>query len=312
MWDAVASCIMNTSKLRTLAGAAILVAGCAGHDDQDATATSTAAVDPSAATAQSTHVSPTTWNERDTTYVVVEAPRGDCAEDAGLACSGGYWLHEVNRAGRPRLVSSLDVSALAPRAIAQASGAGNGELVMRGTFEPATPQADGATFTVLDAWRGMPGMTVSPDDRFLAVQSGDAGLAANALNDDWGSPVTGVSVSSSAPPRIDTSWLVASVVSRGAIVAGRLDGGELDADQVFVELPTAEGRCPMVRRLCGGDEAVTYALADDLCLVPTGCAVPGACPEFLPVCEPGYQRVSWPTQPTACAASTCEPAFLSQ
>jgi hypothetical protein len=312
MWDAVASCIMNTSKLRILAGAAIFVAGCAGHDDQDVTATTTAAVDPSATTAQSTHVSPTTSTEAGSVYVVVEAPRGDCADATGLACSGGYWVREVNRAGSARLVSSLDVSALAPRAIAQAGGAGNGELVLRGTFEPVAPQAVGETFTVLEAWRGMPGAEPSRDDRYLAVQTADAGLVASALNDDWGSAVTGVSVSSLAPPPIDAAWLVASVVARGALVAGRLDGGELDADQVFVQLPTAEGRCPMVRRLCGGGEVVTYALEDNLCLMATGCAVPGACPEFMPVCASGYERVSWPSQPAACPAYTCEPAFLSE
>jgi hypothetical protein len=79
-------------------------------------------------------------------------------------------------------------------------------------------------------------------------------------------------------------------------------------------LPDVVGPCPIEDWAvhCAADEIPTYTMSDELCMTSTGCAKPGICPLLLTMCDAGYDRVSWATQPNACQTSTCEPAFFSQ
>jgi len=286
---------------RTIAGAAILVVtSCAGHDDEQVTATTTAALDPA----------PVTLNVP--TYVTLESPHGSCQNNNPLACFGGSWVREVNRVDGLRLVSRFDVSALAPLALAQATGAGKGELLLRGVFEARERKAPGAPFFVTEAWRGLPDAQPAPLDRYFATQTINAGQFAELLNDKWVGQFATLSVTDLAPLRVDTDWLMSRVLDHGATVAGRLHGATLEATQVFLRLPDVAGPCPEFRIRCSGGEVATFDRSVDRCLIPTGCVVPGICPLWIPRCEPGYDLVSWVTQPTGCPAFECDPSFLGQ
>jgi len=239
-------------------------------------------------------------------FVVLESPN-TCEE----SCAGGFWVRQLNREAFPRYVSKLDFSKLSRAAIAQAAGAGVGELLFRGTFERFEERVGADAFVVLGAWRGMPDVNPAPLDPYVTVETIDERLVAHLLNLWWERPIETVSVTGFAPPLVDTSWLSARVLSGGAIVAGRFDEASLDAAQVFVRLPDVVGPCPLFQYYCG-ERVATYTLAPDRCLIATGCAVPRDCPEYLPGCYPGYERLSWPSQPDACPAYACQPAFLSQ
>jgi hypothetical protein len=290
---------MTTSKLRVIAGAALIVAGCAGHDDNEITATTTAALEPSPATP----FAPTD------TYAVLER----CAVQGEQTCVGGYWIREVNRVDGLRLVSALDVSRLGTEALAQASGGGN-ELVVRGAFGPADRRTGLHPFLVYEAWRGLPDVGPILGDGYFTVNKDGDELFASLVNTGWEKRIGTVSVAF-APRLVDTAWLSSRVLEHGALVAGRVEGSafealRLDANQVYVRLPDTVGPCPMEELFCG-DETATYERDENRCLVPTGCATPRACPMYIPVCDPGYVLRSWASQPAACPAYACDPAFLS-
>ena len=297
----------TTSKLRVIAGAAIIVAGCAGRDDQQVTATTNAALE-SAPTGVDEALQPPI--ESAEVYVTLESPREDCPALVSAPCSGGYLVREVNRDGRMRTVSRF-VSELERGALEQAGGAGKGELLLRGHFGPAERRTSSAPFTILGAWRGLPGVEPSPLDRYVAVDSNGDRLEARLLNRGGEHPIGSVSVAGCAPRLVDPTWLTARVLGHGAIVAGRLDDGILEAGQVFIRLPDYPGPCPGLRMLCG-DRTATYERDANHCLEPTGCVERHFCPLFLPECDPGYRLVSWASQPNGCAAFACDPAFLTQ
>jgi len=297
---------MATSKLRVLAGAAILVAGCAGHDDEEVTATTTGTLEPSSAT-------PSEPSEPSEVYVALES----CAAQAGGACTGGYWVREVNRAVGARLVAAFDVSRLPSQAMKQATGGGD-ELIFRGLFGRPEGPLGLRPFLALDAWRGLPGVQAPADDLYFAVETTADGAVASLLNGRQTRRIDAVAVPG-APAFVDTGWLTSRALQHGAIVAGGFDGSSLEAAQVFVHLPDSAGLCSTDRVLplasidregCGSEEA-TFQRTDDMCLVSTGCVAPRPCPMIRPACDPGYVLSSWPTGPAGCLAFACDPAFLS-
>jgi hypothetical protein len=317
--------IMITSKLGVIAGVAIIVAGCAGHDDQDPTATSTASLEsvsavPNAdktanATAPLELVEPP--QVKADVYVRLVSPGISCEE----SCTGDFWLQELNRVALPRYVHKLDFSALSKQALGMVGGGGNGEVVFRGEFSPAEatapiapPAKIATTFFVNEAWRGLPDVTAPPLDPYVTVETFEGQLVAHLLDGPWGRPIKSVSTAGPLPAWVDEAWLQTRIMDHGAIVAGRFDGWTLDAAQVYLRLPDVVGPCPFERFAvhCDGDEVATYTMSDNLCLVFAGCAKPGLCPLLLARCEAGYDLVSWASQPNACSASTCEPAFISQ
>jgi hypothetical protein len=292
---------MHTSRLMVIAGAAILVAGCAGHDDQNVTATTTAALEPSPVTSTEASGESTL-----PVFVALESPY-TCEE----SCNGGFWVHELNRGTAPRWVSRLDISELGRSAALQATGAAPGELLMRGTFTGSEWRVGPDTFHATEAWRGLPDVVAPPLDPYVTVATVDGIIIAHVLDSPWHRAIASVSIASITAPFVDDAWVSSHVVTGGAIVAGRFDGWTLDVAQVYFRLPDEVGPCPEFGYYCG-NEAPTFSLASDRCLMPTGCAVRRLCPEDVPACLPGYDLLSWPTQPAGCSAFACMPAWLQQ
>jgi hypothetical protein len=219
-------------------------------------------------------------------------------------------VREVNRDEPLRTVSRF-VSELESGALEQTGGAGKGELLLRGHFGTAERRASAVPFTILEAWRGLPGVAPSPRDRYVAVDGQGDRLEASLLNRGGEHLIGSVSVAECAPRLVDPAWLTARVLAHGALIAGRLDGGILEAGQVFIRLPDYAGPCPGLRMLCG-DRTATYERDANRCLEPTGCVERQFCPLFRPQCDPGYRLVSWASRPDGCPAFACDPGFLSQ
>ncbi len=289
---------MNTSKLLVIAGAALVVASCAGHDDREDTATTTAALVGSSAGGTSFQV-----------YVALEAPNEPCAGDALPVCPAGNWLRVLNGDSGPRLVSKLDLSQLPLTVLEQALGAGKDKLIFRGQFGPNDSPATGySEFIAFEAWRGLPDVPVTPNDRYFAVETINDVPFADVLNLPVKQPVAGVAVDF-APPFVDRGWLTSRVMTRGAVVLGHVAGMTLEAAQVYLRLPELKGPCPMYRILCG-DRTATYERDDNRCLLPTGCVVRTACPLVIPACQRGYRLVDWATLPHGCPEYACDPEFI--
>ncbi len=317
--------IMITSKLGVIAGVAIVVAGCAGHDDQDPTATSTASLESVSAVPNADKIANATAplelveppQVGGDVYVRLVSPGVSCEE----TCTGDFWVQELNRVALPRYVRKLDFSALSKQALGMIGGGGDGEVIFRGEFGPtelvsapiAPPEKVPSTFFVNEAWRGLPDVTAPLLDPYVTVETFEGQLVAHLLDGPWGRPIKSVSTAGSLPAWVDAAWLTTRIMDHGAIVAGRFDGWTLDAAQVYLRLPDVVGPCMMeLFAVHCGDEVATYTMTDNLCLVFAGCAKPGMCPLLLERCEAGYDRVSWASQPNACQASTCAPAFMSQ
>jgi hypothetical protein len=305
--------VMNHTRA-WIAGAAVVVAGCSANDGTEvpATATVVAAQETPATTSRGdTTVGPDLPTTTPVGATSVFVALGSCADQRGLVCVGGYWVHEVNSTAPAQLVASFDVSRLSPSAIAQTQGGGN-ELIFEGRYEPVDRTVRSLAFVATAAWRGLPDVTPTDGDLVVAVKKVDGALFASPVNSSTEIAIESVSVSGFAPPMVDTTWLASRVLEGGALVAGAIHGSTLDASQVFVTLPAVPGPCRDVIVHCEGDETPTYARDENLCLVPTGCVVRRACPEYRPVCGPGYVLATWAARPGGCDAFACDPTFLTQ
>jgi hypothetical protein len=300
---------MTGRHLGIVACTAVLAAGCGARDEGDATARMTDASLPSiAASVEPTLASLAPGSRGAPVYVMLESPSPSC--DGG-PCTGGFWVRELAGAMPLRFVAHLDFSA-AQAAIPQAAGAAAGELLLLGTLAQGDRREGDSSLVVLAAWRGMPDVQAPLLDLYVTVGTAGDHLVAYGLDGVWRHSITAVSLSDLGPPLLDTSWLTGRALGGGAIVAGRLVGTTFDAAQVFVRLPDAIGPCPLLEYSCGVGVA-TYTLGADRCLFATGCAAAGhLCPEYLPACDPQYQRLSWPSQPHGCPAYACMPGFLAQ
>jgi hypothetical protein len=297
---------MIRSILGVLAGAAIVVAGCAGHDDQDVTATSTAPLSTSSAAAGETARESGDLPASVEVFVVLDSPEA-CIE----SCAAGYWLRELDRVAPARWVPRLDLTALSHEARDQAFLAAPGEVIFHGSFGPSEGRVPAGSFVVTDAWRGMPFVHPPPTDPYVIVDDSGRRMVARELNGGREWLVRAVEIPALGTPWLDTAWLQDRVMNHAAIVAGRFDEARLEAAQVFVRLPDVAGTCPPLLIRCGS-EIETYAFEPDRCLMPTGCAAHHICPEFVAVCGPGYSLKSWRAQPDGCPAFTCLPEFVSR
>jgi len=246
---------------------------------------------------------------------------------------GGYFVRDVNGQGTEVYVSGLDFteSHLATDTIADIRSAPASELVMRGRL--GLPQVPFQTrqLVVLDAFRGMPGVTLREDDTFYQVHPrkppiqclvapcpNEMAVRLNTMTED---AFDRVSVDRAALTWVDKGWLASRVAAHQAVVAGALVQGEhfpggfeevLDASQVFVRLPDNAGTCPAgPQLLCSEGTIAAEERTVDRCLVQTACVKPGICPLYAPACAPGYTLSSWPALPSGCLAFACDPSFVA-
>jgi hypothetical protein len=246
---------------------------------------------------------------------------------------GGYYVRDANRPyGKEVYVSGLDMSlsGLDEVDAARVTGAPANELVLRGKLGAVEKKFNTRAFRVTEAYRGMPGVTVQSGDLFYRAHFRDPQITCitapcnntvgQKLNFKPEFDFTTLTVDDAAKPFVDKAWLSRRVLSHDAIVAAKLRNGAkfpggyekvLDASQVFVRIPDLAGPCPMFPiHMCPEGKVNTFSHNADRCSIPTGCATPGICPMYMPACEPGYTLASWTSQPAACQAYACEPAFL--
>lgn len=248
---------------------------------------------------------------------------------------GGYYVRDANRPyGKEVYVSGLDTSlaGLSDTDAAKVHGAPANELVLRGKLGAVEKKFGTRAFMVTEAYRGMPGVTVASGDLFYRAHDRDPQITcitapcnneiAQKLNFKPELDFTTLSVDAAAKPFVDEAWLARQVLRHGGLVAAKLHDGAklpggyekvLDASQVFVRIPNPVGPCPMFPLMkCPEPRVNTFNRNADGCVIPTGCAMPGICPMYMPACEPGYTLASWTSQPAACQAYACDPAFLSE
>lgn len=300
-------------RVRLVAAAAFVistVAGCASGSGQETTATTDEAL--------SAH----RWS-----FVTL---RRDLRKCASPVC-GGYFVHDVNGDGAESYVSGIDYghADLDDDALAQLSGAGDGELVLLARLGPVECLHHTRALVARAVWRGMPGRTAADGDLYYAVSQREPAirciaapcpqLVARVLDRRASFFFDRLSVEAAAASFADTDWMASRVVDHDGLVAGRFEPGTpypagdesvLATSQVFVKIP-ARSRCAAPPTpACAPGERMTFDRDADRCLVPTGCVHPGICPLYRPSCEAGYTLASWPAGGSACAAWACDPSFL--
>lgn len=247
---------------------------------------------------------------------------------------GGYWVHDLNRVNlNEKYVSGLDFTQAKLDDASQGAilSGGDNEVVLRGRLGPAEPQFKTRAFIVLEAWRGMPGVTVAAADTVYRVTPLDiqcfaapcASAKLRKVNYASTKNVHGLSVERAAlSPLIDQPWMQARVMRHDALIAASVIDGQVfaagkekiaDASQVFIRLPNTNGPCPQMRlAMCDSGKVHTYSRSDELCMMPEGCVSPGVCAQYMPDCPGGYQLASWSGGQYACPQFACDPAFLAQ
>jgi len=257
--------------------------------------------------------------------------RADLRRCIAPAC-GGYFVRDVNRQSAERYVSGLDFteSPLPPDAIDDVRSAPANELVLRGHLGLMERRFHTRAFVVLDAFRGMPGVTLREDDAFYQAHARKPPIAcfvapcpneiASLLNTSREEAFDRVSVDRAALPWVDRAWLASRVERHEAVVAGALEQGErfaggfeqvLKASQVFVHLPDRIGPCvarPTLR--CAEGTIAVHERTEDRCIVQVACVRPGVCPLYVPSCPSGYTLTSWTAPPSGCPAFACDPTFV--
>jgi hypothetical protein len=257
--------------------------------------------------------------------------RADLRPCTALMC-GGYFVRDVNRHAAEWYVSGLDLSAsrLPTDVIADVRSAPANELVLYGHLGLEDPRLHTRPFVVLDAFRGMPGITPREDAAFYLVHARKPPIdcfaapcpneTASLLNTSREEEFDRVSVDGEASPWVDERWLASRVETHDAIAAGALAQGEhfpggfeevLEASQVFVHLPDRIGPCPARPTvLCPEGTIAVHERTEDRCIVQVGCERPAMCQMFLPVCQDGYTLVSWTAPLGGCKAFACDPSFV--
>jgi hypothetical protein len=244
---------------------------------------------------------------------------------------GGYFVRDVNRELAERYVSGLEFDASMPAdAIDDVRSAPASELVLRGHLGRPDTRFRTRPFVVLDAFRGMPGVTPHEGAAFYLVHArkppNECFVApcpneiASLLNTSTQAEFDRVSVDRAALLWVDKGWLAARVEGRGAVAAGTLEQGAhfpggfeevLEASQVFVRLPDRTGPCPLLAtQSCAEGTVAVDERTEDRCIMQVACVKPGLCPLFEPRCAPGYTLSSWLSPPSGCPAFACDPSFV--
>ncbi|MBL8918221.1 MAG: hypothetical protein JNJ54_05135 [Myxococcaceae bacterium] len=239
---------------------------------------------------------------------------------------GGYWVKDLNSTMQERYVSAFDFSesSLPDSAQDAVRGAPDHQLVVFGRLGPKESRFDTRTLLVKRAWRGMPGKTFGPSERFYGVfptkiaclTTPCAYLQTTRLNRATGHTMsTDVDVSAALAMLVDEQWMRSRVFSGKTVIAGTIVRKNrhvtVTASQVFVELPDRVVPCPIARPpRCPSGQLASFERTADRCTLPTGqCTPPGVCAYYVPACDEGYRQVSWMN---ICPRYACEPEFLEE
>jgi hypothetical protein len=238
---------------------------------------------------------------------------------------GGYWVKDLNSTMQERYVSGFDFSGsdLSDAVQGQVAGAPDFEVVLLGRLGPLERRFNTRTLKVLAAYRGMPGKTFLPTDKFYGVFPSKiacvttpcAYLQTTRLNRTTGHTMaTDVSVEGARAFGVDSEWLLNRTLSGRTVVAGRVVRANghitVEAHQLFIALPDQTAACPEFDEpMCSGATIPAWERDSNRCLSPVGCTPPGVCARLEFECEPGYSQVSWMN---VCPRFACEPSFLSE
>ncbi|KAN0029780.1 hypothetical protein ACTA71_007917 [Dictyostelium dimigraforme] len=112
---------------------------------------------------------------------------------------------------------------------------------------------------------------------------------------------------------IPTDWLSYKVYSGQSVFTITKNKTSTTIDYMFISLPDPKF-CPkiLIPILCKNETVPTYTSTAMRCLKFAGCVHPGPCPFMIPVCQDGYTKSSYPSQPNACPHYSCLPSFLTQ
>jgi hypothetical protein len=260
------------------------------------------------------------------TFVTLSVPackRGPCP---------AYIAEDVNRNTLARSIGNLDFSrtGFTKDTIAKITSAPAGEIVLKAKLGPVQYKTNLPSLIVIDAYRGMPGVTFdstavfyqgadfSPPVECFAAPCPEGSTA--KLNTTMTSSYDSIDVSGAAESFVSQDWLRAQVAYEHVIVAGTIAAGPkvgtratrvLTAEQIFVKMPAAPAECPQFKlAACPEGQVRTYTRSADLCELPGECVTPGICAFFLPACADGYTRASWVGGPNACPQYGCDPTFI--
>jgi hypothetical protein len=218
--------------------------------------------------------------------------------------NGAYAIDELNASGGTQNVAALDL------------GAARCDLheLTAALTTPRTVAALGAiegdTFVAVSVYRALPGAAPAAGDSFYQAQLRRGGDVATSVNIGEATDIAQVDVSNVKVPFVDETWLFARVLEAGAIAAGSLSAksAALVVSTVYLPVPD-DATCAVPVDTCGEGTVAMYARDPSRCLQLTGCTPRGMCPQFIPVCEPGYELSRWSSTPDGCAASACDPIF---
>jgi hypothetical protein len=278
---------MKTIQLWCTAGAALLLAGCGGSDNQENHSPASSSLSTSLDGIPA---------------LITVTFRSDT--------NGGYFLDEIDGARQTVHVDSLDLNGLAAGVVQQLKGAADSELVLRGVFENPSRTSDPGPFAAMTAWRGLPGVVPPSSEGLLQISTTGGKHWAQRLSGGGSGSFDTMSFSG-IPGLVNESWLKATAFASSALVAGKINGTTVDATQVYLELPAGISACSTIIDLCTKGETPTFEQESDLCIAPTGCATKGACSGEIPDVPPGYSLVSWTKQPDGCMAYAANPSFLT-
>lgn len=263
---------------------------------------------------------------RTNSYVVFRRDQRRCVSPM----CGGYWVRDVNRKTlREEYVSGFDFTAsgLMEEAQGKVTEAREGEVVLRGKLGPTETRFNTRAFLVVEAFRGMPGVTVAAADTFYRVERADEircirapcpSLRALKVHSSQTSLFHEVDVIRASRTNVDDRWMRSRVTDKGAVVAAALvrrgDKTVLDVGQVFMRLPEPSQSCPRIALpSCAAGYTLSWARNENRCLLPAGCVIQSpTCPLIRPWCDPDYSAMSWNGGTSACPRAVCDPTWVTQ
>lgn len=235
---------------------------------------------------------------------------------------GGYWVRDLNSTMQDRYVSALDLtgSSVPEDQRDRVTNAPDNELVVFGRLGPRENKFNTRTLTVLDAYRGLPGVSFAATDKFYGVfptkiaciTTPCANLQATRLNRTTGHAMaTEVRVDRALKPLVDGSWVMARVRQNRAVLAGTITRSQgnvvVDASQVFIRVPDRFQSCPKIAPpKCSNTQISAWERTENRCTVPVGCTPFGVCANFNWQCEPGYALIGWTN---FCPRYACDPEW---